>query len=195
MASSLSFESLGQALLTVLVIMLFQVFLDHQRASGPSKHTDENFANVFPAISCLSSKYDQKQLHEKQYLRYEASSRTYKPTSTPSRVLFGHDHPRTSSSSNYTRKCFGRFASWRARSRKQLLCSLFCLPLHQLLLLLSCQPLLQSLLRGQNSVPPEPPTSAPDQSGILTISDSGEEEDDDDMFAPGGDYNASAPWE
>lgn len=196
MASSLPLESLSQALLAVLVVIFVQVFLEQRRASQPSKHTEENFANVLAAIACLSSKHDQKQLHEKQY-RLEIRSKLKNLQTDIDTIK----------------------SALRARPSEN---ELF-IQLHQKVLREVRE--LEGKIKKANSLPPavpaapptaapavlptaapiavpppkqgapEPPTSVPDQSGILTISDSEEEENDDDVFAPGGDYNASAPWE
>lgn len=200
MASSLPFESLAHALLTILAIMLFQAFLNHRRGSRPSKQTNENFASLLAAISCLSAKFDQKQLKEKKHqleIRTKLknmqsdidtikSSLRVRPTENE---LFINLH----------QKVLREVRELESNIKKATSLS----PV-----LPNAPPTTPPPTAAPPAAPPPPnqgapesPTSTPDQpqilesdlSAILIISNSEGEEDGD--FGPGGDYNASAPWE
>ena len=184
--------------------MLFQVFLDHRRASQPSKHNDENTTSLLAAISCLSSKFDQKQLHEKQY-RLEVRNKLKHMQSDIESLK------KTLQSRPTENELFIRLHQNVLREVRELESKIKAMVpvLPPVVLPVAAasppppapavlSPAAASLLPLLPSSPPrrapEEPTSAPDNSGILVISDD-EEDEGADLFAPGGDYDPNNPWE
>ena len=193
MMSSPTFESLIQALITIIIITLFQVFLDHRRASQPAKHHDENIASLLAAISCLSSKFDQKQLYENQY-RLEIRNKLKQMQSDINSLKL------TLQSRPTENELFIRLHQNVLREVRELESNIKAMVpvLPPVVVAAAVSPVVAAAQPPPPPPPqraPEKPTSAPDNSGIIVISDDEEEEDGDDMFAPGGDYNASEPWE
>ena len=186
--------------------MLFQVFLDHRRASQPSKHNDENTTSLLAAISCLSSKFDQKQLHEKQYRLEVRNKLKHMQSDIESLKTTLQSRPTEN-------ELFIRLHQNVLREVRELESKIKAMvpvlpPVVLPVAAASPPPPAPAVLSpaAASSPPPLPPPSspprrapeepisAPDNSGILVISDD-EEDEGDDLFAPGGDYDPNKPWE